>query len=70
MLGSEVQKVLYILEKVNKKVTTLTKHEFALVKTNYRKAVELLGQVQNSIDLKFSNPDIKSLHECEEVAIK
>jgi hypothetical protein len=40
------------------------------LKTTFIKDVKLVGQVQDAFDLKFSPPDMKSLRDREEAAIK
>jgi hypothetical protein len=66
----EVQKVLSLTETEQEGDSIDGRRNLRFLKTNYIKEVDLLGQVQDSFDLKFSNPDIKSLREREEAAIK
>lgn len=40
------------------------------LKTSFVKDVKLIGHVQDALDLKFAEPDIKSLRDREEAAIK
>lgn len=65
-----MQTVLSLTESEQEGDSVDGRRNLRFLKTNYIKEVDLLGQVQDSFDLKFSNPDIKSLREREEAAIK